>query len=132
MNYSIDLSPWFDAIVTVGWLSFFILAICAVFVTISCALKMRNHRALKKVMMEQMKLGEEVTVNDEGNDYFSFHVIRIGLDKYYPVLKLQDGKVVVDHLLCYHVNRYLSEKIPGERYELLALQEKSEKLRSRN
>ena len=130
MNYSIDLSPWLDAIVTVGYLSFFILVICAVFIAISFALKMRNHRALKKVMMEQMKLGEEVTINDEGPDYFSFHVIRIGLDKYYPVLKLQDGEVVVDHLLCYHVDRYLPEMIPGERYASLLLQEKSEKIRS--
>lgn len=129
MEYAIDLSPWFDAIVTIGWATFFILLVAAAILLVKAAITGKNVRALQKVMLEQMKLGEEVTINDEDRSYFSFHAIRIGLDVYYPVLKMQGDKIVVDHLLKKHCDCYSREKIPGSKYETLCLQEKCANIR---
>ena len=129
MEYSISLSPWLDAVITIGWVTFFLVIMVLIILLVNALITGKNVRALQKVMLEQLELGEEVTINDEDRSYFSFHAIRIGLDVYYPVLKMQGDKIVVDHLLKKHCDRYSHEKIPGSEYETLCLQEKCANIR---
>jgi len=89
-----------------------------------------NLTSLQRIMLEQMKIGEEVTINDEEHSYFSYHVIKIGTDKYYPVLKMKEGEIVVDHLLRKY-GSYSYERIPGDKYQVLLLQEKAKNVSSK-
>ena len=89
-----------------------------------------NLTSLQRIMLEQMKIGEEVTINDEEHIYFSYHVIKIGTDKYYPVLKMKEGEVVLDHLLRKY-GSYSYERIPGDKYQVLLLQEKAKNVSSK-
>ena len=84
-----------------------------------------NLSSLQRIMLEQLNIGEEVTIHDEKRSYFSYHVIKIGTNKYYPVLKMKEGEVVVDHLLRKY-GSYSYERIPGDKYPVLLLQEKAE------
>lgn len=126
-----EFSIYLEAVIVLGWMTFFALIILAVFWFVKSMIAKKNYRALQEVMLEQLKIGEEVTINDERHSYFSYHVIKIGVDTYYPVLKMSEKKIVVDHLVQKHCDRYLSEMVSGNKYETLCLQEKCQNIKGK-
>ena len=77
------------------------------------------------IMFEKLRRGEEVTVYDHTHSYLSYHVIKIGFDKYYPVLKMKHGQVLVDHVIKKRFWKQTQEIIPGTEYEKLCQREKN-------
>lgn len=107
-----------------------VLAVVVLVFLIKAIAAKKNSSSLQRIMLERMKIGEEVTINDEKHSYFAYHVIKIGTDKYYPVLKMKDGAVVVDHLLRKY-GHYSYERISGDKYKLLLLREKAQNVSSK-
>ena len=102
-------------------------AVVGIIFLIKAIVAKANLSSLQRIMLEQLKIGETVTIDDEKHSYFSYHVIKIGTNKYYPVLKMKEGEVVVDHLLKKREGVVIFEPVAGSMYQSLLLQEKKAK-----